>query len=297
MEKNPFSIYDFFGYLFPGFFFLIILVVFLPFNAELNASDYFKLSHLVALCTEDFNIQSFSFGESSLLAIIILIIAYILGHIISYLSSLTIEYLATRAFHYPSAFLLNVQSCKLKNVIRYYIPKSMNLFLKVYRVFLAFLLFPISTFILIFGCESTHLIHFITRPVDKYIRENIKRKFIEIREYLRMSSLDVNHDIDLHRIVMHYVFLNIPESHSKTDNYLALYGFLRAMSLCFCLLFDYLLVKYLLTLNFDYAINWTAICYLSVIYLISVLLFLGFMKFYRRFTLENYMAILTTNQS
>lgn len=292
MEKNPFSIYDFFGYLFPGFFFLMLFVIFIPFQPYDDVESYFKLSNLVKVCNQQLGLNELSFGETSFLAIVIIIFAYVLGHVLSYLSSMTVEYFTTRMFDYPSSFLLNEQAETLPSVLRSYFVKRTSFWVVVYRIMVALTIFPIFTFILILGWEKSNLLHFIVRPLDDYLRDNIQEGFIKMRDILRLSNLDVNHNIDFHRIVMHFVFLNIPESHSKTNNYLSLYGFLRAMALCFCLLFDYLLVKFIQTINIEYSIDWAAIMYLSFIYFFSVIMFLGFVKFYRRFTLENYMALI-----
>lgn len=295
MEKNPFSIYDFFGYLFPGIFFLIVSIIFVPFQPYDDIASYFKISYLVELCDQRLGLANLSFGETSLMAILIIIIAYVLGQVISYLSSLTVEYMATRMFNYPSTFLLNSHSDKLSTVLEFYFNDNVNCFVILERGLIFLLLLPISSFILIFGWRSTGVIFFITRPLDKYVRENIKTRLVRMRKSLGLTDLDVNTKVDFHRLLMHYVYLNIPESNTKTNNYLALYGFLRAMAFGFCLLFDYLLYKFCCTINFHANFDWHAIQYMGMIYCLVVCLFLAFMKFYRRFTLENYMALLTYN--
>ena len=103
---------------------------------------------------------------------------------------------------------------------------------------------------------------------------------------------------------MHYVYLNIEACQRKVDNYVAMYGFLRAMALITCFLFDYLLIdqlkySYLIVRELgmkNCVINWECISILVVILIVANLLYMGFVKFYRRFTLENYMALLTEKQ-
>ena len=118
---------------------------------------------------------------------------------------------------------------------------------------------------------------------------------------MSLQQPDVNSNADYHRIVMHYVYLNIESCQRKVDNYVAKYGFLRAMALIACLLFDYLLID---QIQYSYhivralgiekcVINWKCIIILVVILIVANLLYMGFVKFYRRFTLENYMALLT----
>ena len=53
------------------------------------------------------------------------------------------------------------------------------------------------------------------------------------------DSPDVNSKADYQWIVMHYVYLNIPNCQRRADNYVAIYGFLRTMTLIACIYFDY----------------------------------------------------------
>lgn len=92
---------------------------------------------------------------------------------------------------------------------------------------------------------------------------------------------------------MHYVYLNIPNSQRKTDNYIALYGFLRSISFVFCVTFFIFGVYAMTTIDFSASFDNKLIIVLSLFFTLSYICFLGFVKFYRRFTLENYMAMLT----
>lgn len=100
-------------------------------------------------------------------------------------------------------------------------------------------------------------------------------------------------DADYHRIVMHYVYLNIPNSQRKADNYVAIYGFLRTHTLITCLFFDYLFWTQVFTISLSLPIHWEAVWLLLLVFFMTNILYMGFVKFYRRFTLENYMALLT----
>lgn len=130
------------------------------------------------------------------------------------------------------------------------------------------------------------------------------RKLNKLSDTLSLQQPDVNSKADYHRIVMHYVYLNIEACQRKVDNYVAMYGFLRAMALITCFLFDYLLIdqlkySYLIVRELgmkNCVINWECISILVVILIVANLLYMGFVKFYRRFTLENYMALLTEKQ-
>lgn len=92
---------------------------------------------------------------------------------------------------------------------------------------------------------------------------------------------------------MHYLYLNIPNSQRKTDNYVALYGFLRSISFVFCVTFFAFGIYALTTVDCSAAYDTDLLIVLSLFFTLSYTSFLGFVKFYRRFTLENYMAMLT----
>ena len=47
-----------------------------------------------------------------------------------------------------------------------------------------------------------------------------------------------------------------------------------------------------MTINYKASVDWKAVAILSALFCITYLYYLGFMKFYRRFTLENLMSIL-----
>ena len=135
--------------------------------------------------------------------------------------------------------------------------------------------------------------------MDEYVRNSIIRKLSVLSHKLNLDDPDVNSDADYHRIVMHYVYLNIPECQRKTDNYVAIYGFLRAITLECCLFFDFLLVKEILysidvcATNEKVIIDMTAIWIVFGLFVLCNITYMSFVKFYRRFTLENYMALLT----
>lgn len=91
--KIPFTFFDFFGYLFPGFiFFVAILWILVPEQAYQKTIDFFNL-------TKDFKyIISFA----------ILIIIYSLGHVVSSLGSYLFEgLLVGKWLGYPSEHLFN----------------------------------------------------------------------------------------------------------------------------------------------------------------------------------------------
>ncbi|WP_028904470.1 hypothetical protein [Prevotella sp. P6B4] len=296
MNKNPFSIYDFMGYLFPGMMCYIIIAY--CFRMGLNISEITNFENLRNIVKEsqmEFNLEK---------SVIIIVIAYILGHIMSYLSSVTIELFTLKVFGYPSEYLLERgQGRNWWQMLKAFFASEANssnkkwafvktVFRIIMKVFMAFLLFPITfstfTFAYFFDING-----WIVRPLDKYLKNTLKVKEFRLANRLGINHPDVNQECDYHRIVMHYVYLNIPNSQRKTDNYIALYGFLRSISFVFCTTFFVFGAYALTTVDISEPFDKDLLFILSLFFTLSYICFLGFVKFYRRFTLENYMAMLT----
>ena len=296
MTKNPFSFYDFLGYLFPGMvsLFLIIFVTHLKelYGSDIPIEKYFSLTEFLKAVG---SVSDFKWWEF----VIIVIISYVLGHIVSYLSSLIVEYFVNRIYGYPSYYLLHsTKEMNLEQRLKKYFEAKRRT-----GVFRAVVLFIIRLVILLVMLPMLVLLifkeisWFITRPLDAYIRDSIQRKLTNLSKTLDLTLPDVNSETDYHRIVMHYVYLNIPNSQRKADNYVAIYGFLRAMTLIACLFFIYLLYEQISIIELCGQINWPALGLLGAMFILCNVLFMGFAKFYRRFTLENYMALLTEKES
>ncbi len=79
MKKNPFSIYDFLGYVFPGAF--AILLIYVLHNTE-EIRGCWSLVETV---------KSIKFSNVVNNFIVLTLLSYILGYLISYLSSLSVE--------------------------------------------------------------------------------------------------------------------------------------------------------------------------------------------------------------
>jgi hypothetical protein len=95
-KQNPFSVYDFLGYLIPGLFFYII-------GVELQQNSFYILDFVGftnKLITTSTDIKWDQ-------VIFIIVICYIIGHILSFISSITIEKYSVWTVGYPSQYLLN----------------------------------------------------------------------------------------------------------------------------------------------------------------------------------------------
>lgn len=296
MNKNPFSIYDFMGYLFPGIVCSVFLYLLFHFNGNLS-----KLTD-VMLVKDAFLTSNINFDLDK--SIMFIVFSYILGHIVSYTSSLTIEQFAIKVFNYPSSYLLqNTPKTYRKMCHDFFLTQAQSssntmrwikIILRfVLKIFICFIISPVSFTVFTFG-YLFDINGWIVRKLDDYLIDTIQTKQYQLANRLQISHPDVNdNECDYHRIIQHYVYLNIPNSQRKTDNYIALYGFLRCMSLIFSLAFGVVFVYAVFSIDFKADIDWVLCGLLGSLYFISYLSFLGFMKFYRRFTLENYMTLLS----
>lgn len=286
MNKNPFSLYDFLGYLFPGLATLtlaaFIIYLYKVYGISISINNYIHIKEFANALERTLGLN---WWEGTVLVVVL---AYITGHVIAYISSITIEYFANSTMEYPSYYLLH--SKEQRSIFRAFFQgiNGWTTLKIMYRVLVFIILFPI----VIFTTPKT-IRKFISRPLDEYVINSMQTKLMELSKTLGLNIPDVNSKADYHRIVMHYVYLNIPQSQRKADNYVAIYGFLRAMTLIACFFFDYLFITQALTINLFMPINWDAIKILLIVFVLTNILFMGFVKFYRRFTLENYMALLT----
>ena len=293
MSKNPFSIYDFMGYLFPG---VVVLVLYLAFSQI--GFDIVQLRKISLSANPELG-GKFDLEKS----FILIVLCYILGHIVAYLSSITVEFATNKIFGYPSKYLLNENRLIWNNMFFNYFATEgtssiaiwrwvklvMKLILKVVVFVLLFpVLFSIFTIGYLFDING-----FITRSLDPYLREAIIGKEYLLAKMLHIKHPDVNEECDYHRIILHYVYLNIENSQRKTDNYIALYGFLRSICLLSSITFLFVIIMSLKTIDLSAPLDRYVIGVLGFLYFVSYLTFLGFVKFYRRYTLENLMALLT----
>ena len=102
MRQNPFSIFDFLGYVFPGALALVIIAFFQQLPQLTSLSKAFE-EGVVFIKGQN------SSGTLGVLeeTVIMTIISYVIGHIVAYLSSITVEKYSNWLFGYPSQFLLN----------------------------------------------------------------------------------------------------------------------------------------------------------------------------------------------
>lgn len=275
-EQNPFSFYDFLGYLIPGFLSLLIAY----YIQQLQKGYEF-------ICI----ISNLEIEPSLTQSVILIIVSYFVGHILNFISSITVEKYSYWKYDYPSKYLMGIQHSK-----DYFIGPT---HVRIWRFIVGLILFPIVIGDYVFGKKLSFSDIFV-KKLDSFLIQAIKTKGIKL--FLKLN-LNVPagriRDYDYHRIFAHYVVQNSEATNGKTSNYLALYGYLRCMSTI--LSFSFWITFYYLCKS---VMEYTSIRgYISeqihMIYTLFTLIilcyicFMAFMKFYRRYSLENLMTIVS----
>ncbi|EFQ8886628.1 hypothetical protein ABK180_003382 [Escherichia coli] len=277
MNQNPFSFYDFLGYLIPGGFF-ILLMYFCGLTFDLD---------IVIDLTELLRGQSQIFGILNYGSIVI--ISYIAEHFISITSAFFIEKYMNEELQYPSEYLFNKLSDDKKNVLTPSSDKqNEDTKRKIKYCIIKVMLFPIIPWDYATQklCYSQSLPFQLANTTWLMIKEGYEKKFRIDDKLLNIRT--GLHD-DLFRLAYHYVYEFSNQHQTKIQNYVALYGFCRNICLVFVITFW---ISFL-TLIYR-AIEGGAVSYISISTLLSFffvyVFYVGFVKFYRRYTLEVLMA-------
>lgn len=272
MNQNPFSLYDFLGYFIPGA--LILAIIYISIYCNTCRVDYCKILT---------SVPELKLGS----IVMVILLSYSLGHIFSFLSSITVEKYAEWKYGYPSYYLLKLKKKKVKrnkvNKVKYYFSCFI----------MGILLLPLVILDFIFG-KTLNFKVFYTRPLDDFLREIAIDKIKNLPKKLNINSIEdafedrENVQCDFFRIIQHYTYENSKKHQSKFTNYVALYGFLRTMTLIINILFSYLLIHFIIIKKFEITMMLCSLFILCGIYIF----FMAFMKFYRRYTLEGLMVLI-----
>lgn len=294
MEKNPFSIHDFLGYVLPGG-----VALLLAYMVLINPNNYYMVSQdFVGAIKNTINSLKIKDVSTIQLSVAVIVISYIVGHLVAYLSSITVERMAIWHYNYPSVFLLSDRRKPRfwSDIVDQWDDKkkfeaSGNL---VMRLAVSLLLLPLTMCILLI--KILHLDQYFIKSLDKYLQLSIDLKFKMLEKKLGISKIEKSKDSDSHRIIYHYMYENFPGHRAKLDNYVALYGVLRSLTLISNLFILYILgcqVCYICN-NFSLDLMWNyPYMKIGFMVLIQFLFFMAFMKFYRRFTLESFMCMVS----
>jgi hypothetical protein len=267
-KPNPFSLYDFLGYFTPGATALYI------FYFYIDASST-RLDPVAASIHDAATLQEPAF------LIPFVLLAYIIGHVLSFASSITVELYSVWVFDYPSKELLGAPR-------KGFLEKDVPL-----RLLNALLLAPIVIWDAILRL-ALRLEWLFSRSLDPLLADLVKKKVSRLVKELADESDPIaaeqssNHEF--FRLVYHYAVEHAPNHLPKMQNYVALYGFLRTMTFLGVIVFWVVLVTFAWWANdiLD-VVRWA-----SAISAVTFVLFLAFVKFYRRFSLEALMAVSVT---
>ena len=278
MKQNPFGLYDFLGYLIPGALFLYTLHFFFGNNI------------IYELLRLDDDIQ-----HSEIMTFIpAVILAYIIGHVFSLLSSFFIENYATSLYGYPSKYIfVKKHNFFIKNNNDSYFNYS-----NARKIILFLILLPISFTIIILKILKISIFE-QAKTLPQVLSEVVFKKFMLILNInLNINTEKIESDKekdgisrDYFRILYHFIFENSEKHSAKLQNYVALYGFCRNISFIF--LINFWITSYFLIFNnFEY----NNLILLPLMLVLSFLFFTGFVKFYRRYTLEALMGATVFNK-
>ncbi|WP_418637286.1 hypothetical protein [Winogradskyella sp.] len=300
MKQNPFSLYDFLGYLIPGSTLIYAYLIIVKWSN--NISD-FNLEKLLSSLSES-NFQDIFF---------FVIAAYSLGHLISFVSSITIEKYGNWRYGYPSKTVIGYEkksywvldtepntSLTDKYLYETDTAKSSRRQKNFGRFILVLFILPLFLIEYIIGIKLNFK-NFYSKGLDPYLMDCIKEKTIFLLNSIKNdTNIHVDESklktIDFNRIVHHYAFENSKEHQFRMVNYVALYGFLRNLVLTFIFAFWFYFIISLKTIDLDLSINWKMIRWNLVIMLLSFISFMAYMKFYRRYTLEGLMLIVVDKE-
>lgn len=265
VKQNPFSLYDFLGYFVPGAIFIYLALIG-------HSNHYSNLEELQKFQKLE-NILPFT------------LLAYLLGHIINYLSALTIEKHAIQMYGYPS-----------KTIIKETEPERTTSKHDIFYTMLTrIIIAPVAMIDLTIG-RFLKIDRFIKRSEDKTIRTIIKFKIYELLKEKGSGTFDnfaPPHLTNFFILAYHYCVEKCPNHLPKMQNYVALYGFLRAN--CFALICATWMTMF--NLDLEYLCNPRNIyivIHTTILSAIAFILYLGFLKFYRRFCLEVLLAFCVT---
>lgn len=270
-KQNPFSIYDFLGYFTPGAIFLYGCI---GIFAHLQPN----------ISTVDFLTQNLSLDKVEVYIPFILC-SYAVGHILSYLSSIIIERYSIWTIGYPSKYMMGYP-----NKSYFDVGKTHKTLRIIIRTLVAILILPISILDWILGdCAKYRDLY--AKPLDTLLINIIRAKMVTLlKEHSGLKTPPdgyVISDTDYFRFIYHYVVENAEHHLPKMQNYVAMYGFLRTLTFI-SIIFFWGGVFHILKNEFTLLISFW---YLLTASLLSFVLYMAFIKFYRRFSLEAFMAL------
>lgn len=262
VKQSPFSLYDFLGYLFPG------------------AIAIFAFEYIFNYLGMDTGLTELTSLTRASALLPFILSSYIAGHLLSLVSSFTVERLYIWMFDYPSKSLLNYER-------RSAFEDGFS-FLNCVKFVCLLLLAPVATGVLVmcfFSAGRPGLAQSMDDLLTRIMRSKITRLLIDKGQVDNPNRYAGPLNSDFFRFVYHHALENSPVHVGKMQNYVALFGFHRAMSFLCCLLF------WVGVVSFFAMQEERSLRVVLVFSALSLLFFFGFAKFYRRFSLEALMAM------
>jgi len=225
----------------------------------------------------------------------LIVSSYIIGHIIAYLSSITVEKISIWCYGYPSDFLVE-DPIKYRYIYAFSAEnfhtrkekwkEAFKVWYKyLWRIIVTLSILPLALLTLL--ADIIGLKYFYIKKLDNYLITQYEIKWSKLVKYLGLEKPNADCS-DFHRITYHYSYERFPLHAKKLDNYVALYDFLRAMCFIMIIVSEFIFFFY-------FQKRKIILLYYGLISLaIQYILFMAFMKFYRRFSLENIMCIITS---
>jgi hypothetical protein len=268
-RQNPFSFYDFLGYFIPGAV-VLYAIFFAIIHAKSHAFGMQVVNETITLFKKDFYLP-------------FIIASYIIGHLFSFVSSVTIEKWANWLFGYPSKYLIGVEPNGFFN------PESARIRRIIGRLIVSIIILPVTFFEIILGKLMNLRELYIREASDitiSVIKNSINLVFVKTLGNMVKIDEQWYEDQGFFRYCYHYALENAPNHNPKMQNYVALFGFTRTVTLIF-ILFFWLFVWHVIEGRFC----WSSACFLlASTGFIAYIFFIAFNKFYRRYSLEVLMA-------
>lgn len=278
-KQNPFSLYDFLGYFIPGAVFVSSVCGW----AILESSMYpGSVNHSIS--TTPKTLVTFLQDLHWFATFIFIVASYIFGFAMSLASGIFVEgYLILRK-DYPSKYRFRDYS-KRAGKPQFFIGE----FREKIDFAICVIVAPVMLFDYIFGrhfkLENSYYKKF--KDGERDVAEATVRKIFHKIGLVGPKNLLLS-NYNWHKYIYHYVYENSTNHATKIQNYVALYGFSRTVSMVFIVVFWTSIIAF-----FSGFANYSWTSFLFHLLLFSVLayaFFLGFTKFYRRYTDEIFMA-------
>lgn len=277
VERLPFTVYDIVGYLIPGAFFCLVLVG-AGFAHEVPG-------FLAALKENETRIFLISVGLFGFL-----VAGYVIGHALALLAAELLERLLTGMIGYPSGFLVDA-SLRGADSYRQQMAGALNRFARAEPRYSSILMLAFLPFTLVLSfADSFDLADKIIKPMGRRAIELFSTRFhavfgkahteLETADWFRLVDFYMASDAESYFLQRQY-------------NYVTLYGFCRNMSFILYLTFIIMGYKSVVLEAGMVGINWPPFWMALAALATSILLFLGFAKYFRRYSQEAILGFVT----